>query len=122
MKRKFFLIIILILSFHEVFALKIRNIENIAPKIASWVEEYYKLEGKYPNQFEDVIGTDFKSFDYDVYKIYNDLLNDGFKAEIKGKSLVIIDSRNKKTCIYNFYSKDFSLYHNQTLIKVFKTN
>ena len=102
-------------------ALKIRDITNITPTIAAWIEEYYSLEGRYPEEFEDVLKKELKVFDYDISAYYNNLKKEGYSAFVKDKTLIVIDLIDKKKCIYVFETKNLFLYDSLKLLRVFKT-
>ena len=71
MKKIALIIIFIYIFIGDVAALKIRDITNITPTIAAWIEEYYSLEGRYPEKFEDVLKKELKVFDYDISAYYN---------------------------------------------------
>ena len=103
MKKIALIIIFIYIFIGDVAALKIRDITNITPTIAAWIEEYYSLEGRYPEEFEDV------------------LKKEGYSAFVKDKTLIVIDLIDKKKCIYVFETKNLFLYDSLKLLRVFKT-
>lgn len=121
MKKIALIIIFIYIFIGDVAALKIRDITNITPTIAAWIEEYYSLEGRYPEKFEDVLKKELKVFDYDISAYYNNLKKEGYSAFVKDKTLIVIDLINKKKCIYVFETKNFFLYDSLKLLRVFKT-
>ena len=121
MKKIALIMIFIYIFIGDMVALKIRDVTNIIPTIAAWIEEYYLLEGKYPEEFEDVLKTELKVFDYDISAYYNNLQKEGYSAFVKDKTLIVIDLINKKKCIYVFETKTFFLYDSLKLLRVFKT-
>ena len=101
---RFFLFLIILM---ETFAMKTRDITNLALKTLSWIEEYHEIMGKYPEDFEDIFKIKLKRFDYDIVKVYKDLLQEGYKISINNNSLIIVDSYNDRKCIYDFCGQKF---------------
>ncbi|HBB13363.1 MAG TPA: hypothetical protein DCZ76_03700 [Treponema sp.] len=120
--KKSILVFTLLFTFYiGLYALKIIDITQHISKMATWVEEYYLLEKKYPETLEDILQKDFNAFDYDLDTYYKSLRKEGYKAFVSDKKLILIDRHGLERCEYDFEEKNFLLYKGSILIDIFKS-